>query len=362
MKAFAYGEAAPHHCSKSCCSRMSQLSEDLGRMDATRQVFPALLEECAQTAFLDNVEASTHIEGLYPLAGRTALLLNGIAQAESDLDHQILGLATAQRNLLEHATVLPVSTTTILAIYGDMFSYRGQNKKSSYRKRDYMDMLIDGHPQRVQVSPVEAFETPLYLGSACDALSAALGTPREGSALECDAVLPIAQFAVDFMCIHPFEEGNGRIVRLFSDFLAVRSGIDIARYMSVNRIIEADGMAYYEALNACTRGWDTGTNTYAPFIEYWLDVLHRAYSQLFALTEMTDGGAPKKPERIRAFFNNHAGQHSKSDVAQAHPDISISTIENALRDLVSEGFLHKTGAGRSTRYERNPEAGLHTNA
>lgn len=351
MKRFAYGEAAPHHCSKRCCTLVSQLSEDLGRMDALRALQPAFLADRERAAFVDNVEASTHIEGLYPAPGRTAQLAAGLVQPESDLDHQIAGLATAQRNLFEHHTALPVSTTTILAVHEDLFAARGPMKKSRYRRHDFMDMLVDGTPTKVQVSPVEAFETPLYLGSACDALAAALVNKSEDGPLDCDAALPIAQFAVDFLCIHPFEEGNGRIIRLFCDFLALRSGIDIARYASVNRIFEEDGMAYYDALNACTHGWESSTNTYSPFVEYWLDALHRAYAQLFALAELADGAPLKKGDRVRTFFETHPGPHSKSSVVQANPDISISTIENALHDLVAQGILRKVGAGRSTAYE-----------
>ena len=356
MKAFAYGDAAPHACSKKCCSLVSQLSEDLGRMSIVRTMYPDLLAQLEQRAFVDNVEASTHIEGLYPDAGRVAEIVAG-ADPVTDTERQVAGLVAAQRMVEQQTQELPVDTSTILAIHEHMFGYRGATKRSRYRKHDHMSMLVDGTPQMVKVSPITAFETLLYLGSACDALADVLARAKRTDPPGCETVLPIAQFAVDFLCIRPFDEGNGRVVRLFSDFLALRSGIDIGRYVSLNRAFERDGMRYYECLNACTEGWDTNTNTYDPFIEYWLESAHAASGQLFDMIEVAEGGAPSKAARVRTYFERHAGQHAKRDIVQANPDISVSTIENALADLVREGFLRKVGAGRGTAYERCSDGG-----
>ena len=355
MKTFAYGETAQHRCSKQCCAFVSKLSEDLGRMRVVREMYPDLLDRLAAQALVDNVEASTHIEGIYPDAGRVAAIVEG-AEPTTDAEHQVAGLAKAQRAVDGRYDEMPVSTTTILAFYESIFGYRGFGKRSHYRKRDTMSMLVDGVPQNVQVSPITAYETPLYLGSACDTLSdvqnasTAQGDGEDSPA--CEQVISVPQFVVDLLCITPFDEGNGRIVRLFSDLLAIRSGIDIGRYVSINRAFERDGMRYYEALNACTEGWDTNTNTYEPFIEYWMQTVHAAYGQLFDMLEVGEGGAAGKSARVRAFFEHHPGRHAKRDIVQANPDISVSTIENALADLVREGFLRKVGAGRGTAYER----------
>ena len=361
MKTFIYGSASGqnagalgvpvHRCSKRCCTLVSQLNEDLGRMAAIRSSNPDALERLEAQALADSVEASTHIEGLYPGEGRVAAIVDD-DEPVTDTEHQVAGLANATRMVLQHASELTVDTATILAIHERIFAYRGTSKRSRYRKRDQMDMIIDGVPQKVQVSPILAFETPLYLGSACDMLAGCLAATEAEGPLECEAVLPIPQFTVDFLCIRPFDEGNGRVVRLFGELLALRSGIDVSRYVSLNRIFERDGMRYYDALNACTQGWDANANTYEPFIEYWLEAIHEAYCQLFDSIEASAGSGLGKAQRVRDYFAKRPGSHAKREIIQANPDISVSTIENALAELVREGYLRKVGAGRSTAYER----------
>ena len=354
MRTFAYGEASAHHCSKRCCSLVAQISEDMGRMSAIRQIQPDLLAELERVAFVDNIEASTRIEGIYPEPGLVERIVAGDDPAD-EMQSQIAGLAQAQRHVYEHAEELAVSPATVLSIYDSLFGLPETHRRSRYRRHDTMTMLIDGTPQQVTVSPISAFETPLYLGSACDALAAATDARAHTHASQvaaCESLLPVPMFTVDFLCIRPFDEGNGRIARLFGDFLMLRSGMSICRYVSLNRLIERDGMPYYDALNACTDGWAENMGTYDPFIEYWLGIVHEAYQQLFERVEITKGGHPSKTERVRLFFEHHTGRFGKSDVLAANPDISMSTVENALAELTGTGFLVKVGAGRGTKYER----------
>ena len=355
MRTFAYGEASPHRCSKRCCALVAQISEDMGRMGAIRQIQPDLLDDLARKAFVDNIEASTRVEGIYPDPGVVDRIVAG-SEPQDDTQRQIAGLAQAQRIVHEQAGNLAVAPSTVLTIHDSLFELPVTHRRSRYRRHDTMTMLIDGMPQQVTVSPISAFETPLYLGSACDALNAAIVEPAndgERHSAACEALLPIPMFAVDFLCIRPFDQGNGRIIRLFSEFLMLRSGVDICRYTSLNRLIERDGMAYYDALNACTDGWTENMGTYEPFIEYWLGTVHEAYRQLFDHVELAQGGQPSKSERVRLFFEHRRGRFGKSDVLEANPDISVSTVENALAELTANGYLVKIGAGRGTKYERS---------
>lgn len=354
MRLFAYGDASPHNCSKQCCALMAHISEDLGRMDALRTTHAHTLKGLEKDVLIESVEASTHVEGIYPEAGRVAALAKGDV-AHDDTDRQIQGLLQAHEYIYSQVDSLPVSPSTILSIYESLFSLPATHRKSRYRKHDTMTMLIDGRPQQIKVSPITAFETPLYVGSACDALAeafdAAPDKPDFGTGT-CEHLLPIPMFTVDFFCIRPFDEGNGRVIRLFAEFLMLKAGLDICRYVSLNRIFEEDGMAYYDALNACTDGWEANMGTYDSFVHYWLDVVHRAYKKLFAILDAAPAGIGRKTERVRMFFEQHHGAFAKRDVLDANPDISISTVENALAELVQDGYLRKIGAGRSTQYER----------
>ncbi|MGN0072230.1 MAG: hypothetical protein ACI36W_00255, partial [Coriobacteriales bacterium] len=133
-----------------------------------------------------------------------------------------------------------------------------------------------------------------------------------------------------------------------ADLVLMKGGFDICRYSSVDRIIEHSAAQYYDALNACTQGWEHGRNSYAPFAEYWLDAVHRAYAALFEQLERPAKGS--KTELIVACLKRAGAPLSKQELCLALPDVSIAMIENVLGKLVREGTVEKQGASRATRY------------
>lgn len=317
--------------------------EDKGKLDMLKELHPDVLEALRERAHFDNVEASTRIEGLYVESDRVRAVIAG-DEPLGDTEAQIAGYSKALHALEDNTDEFGLNTTTILALYEALYAYRDLGRKSRYRKKDYMYVQVDGHMQAMPVSPITAFETPLVLGGACDSLSDAF------NAAACSPLILNAVFTVDFLCIRPFDEGNGRIARLFADLLLMKAGFDIARYVSIDRIIENSAMDYYGALNACVERWDRGQNDYAPFARYWLDVVHEAHRQLFAKVQLGTAPASGKTERVRLFVAQAAGPVTKRQVREALPDISEATVEAALGAMVKEGSVEKLGAGRSTSY------------
>ena len=321
-----------------------RLYEDRGKLDAFRQTHAAELEALRAQAHFDNVDASTRVEGLYVGIDRTRELIAG-AEPVDETEAQIVGYSNALKLVEDRASELDLSTATILSFYETLYAHRNLGRKSRYRKKDYMYVQVEGRVEALPVSPITAFETPLVLGGACDSL---------GDAFDVDACSPLvlnAVFAVDFLCIRPFDEGNGRISRLFADLLLMKAGFDVSRYVSVDRIIESAGMDYYNALNSCVEGWDRSKNDYAPYATYWLGILHEAYQKLFALLEQGDAArAVGKSERVRLLVLDAEAPVSKRQIREALPDVSEATIENALGKLVKDGEIEKVGAGRSTAY------------
>ncbi len=318
--------------------------EDRGKLEALKPTHAAELAAMAERAHFDNVDASTRVEGLYVGAERTRELLAG-AEPADETESQIVGYSNALGLVEDRADELSLSTATILAFYEALYAHRNLGRKSRYRKKDYMYVQVDGHVQAMPVSPITAFETPLVLGGACDSLADAFSADA-GSPLILNAV-----FAVDFLCIRPFEEGNGRVSRLFANLLLAKAGFDVWRYVSVDRIIEEAGMDYYNALNACVEGWDRSRNDYEPYVLYWLEIVHEAHARLFEALER--GAATRgvgKTERVRAFVEQAGAPVTKRQVLDAHPDISEATVENALGKMVKAGEIEKLGAGRSTAY------------
>ena len=360
----------------------ARLYEDRGKLELLKGLHPAELDALRGQAHFDNVNASTRIEGLYVDPERVRDLVEGRAEPLGETEAQIIGYSNALR-LVEGegagggaggsevadadagvpasdanggagetaagadspAASLDLSTATIVTFYETLYAHRNLGRKSRYRKKDYMYVQVDGRPQAMPVSPITAFETPLVLGGACDSLS---------EAFQAEAASPLilnATFTVDFLCIRPFDEGNGRISRLFSLLMLEKAGFDIARYASVDRVMEESGMDYYNALNNCVEGWDRSANDYEAYALYWLDVLHKAYQRLFDELDARAAGPGGKTARVRAFVQRAASPVSKRQILAACPDISEATVENALGKMVKDGEARKVGAGRSTAYE-----------
>ena len=323
-----------------------RLYADKGKLDLLEQLQPEQLASLAERAHIDNVDASMRIEGLYVDFQRTRALIKGATPID-EMESQICGYSTALSLIENEADQLDLSTSTILQLYEALYAHRDLGRKSRYRKKDYLYVQVDGHMQAMPVSPITAFETPLVLGSACDDLAEAFDADT------CSPLILGAVFTIDFLCIRPFDEGNGRIARLFAELMLAKAGFNVFRYMSIDRIIEKSAMRYYDALNACVDGWDRRTNNYAPYVQYWLDVVHEAYRQLFERIELASNSGANKSDRVRLFIQRADGPVTKRQIREALPDVSEATIENALGKFVKEGVITKIGASRSTAYVMN---------
>ena len=341
MRTFNYREIPLKLLSGSYHDALVRLYEDRGKLGMLKQLAPEALHDMRERTRMENTDASQHIDGLYLEASRMRALAAG-ATPLNDLESQAVGYAKVLERIGENAADMELSTSTIVSFYESMYGHRGLGTKSRYRKKDYQYVQVDGHMQAMPVSPITAFETPLVLGGACDSLAEAFDAdPR-------NALILSAMFTVDFLCIRPFDEGNGRISRLFAELMLAKAGFDVALYESLDRVIEGKAMEYYDALNGCVERWDRAGNTYEPYLKYWLDVVHEAYTRLFARLEAVRAGS--KGERIEACVRNAGGPITKRQLLQANPDVSEAMVENVLGRMVKEDSAAKVGAGRSTAY------------
>jgi Fic family protein len=172
---------------------------------------------------------------------------------------------------------------------------------------------------------------------------------------EYDALLLIPMFVLDFLCIHPFNDGNGRMSRLLTLLLLYRAGYIAGKYISIEKLIENSKETYYEALQASSALWHENRNDYLPFIRYYLGVLIKAYGEFEVRVEYLRRRTLSKPERIRTLIARKIGKITKKEILEFCPDISKVTVERTLTALVKEGYLIKIGAGRSTAYGKKQE-------
>ena len=344
MRTFNYGHLPKGLFGGQIGETNMKLYEDKGKLDALEQMHPEQMAPFEAQARLDNVDASTRIEGLYIDRARTAELVNG-AEPLGETEAQIAGYAKALALIDDHLDELDLSTSTILRLYETMYGHRKLGLKSRYRKKDYMYVQVDGHLEAMPVSPITAFETPLVLGGACDSLEEAFGVSH------CSPLVLAAVFSVDLLCIRPFDEGNGRIARLFADLMLKKAGFGVSRYMSIDHVIDEAAMDYYNALNECVEKWDRGLKDYEPYVLYWLELVHQAYLRLFDRVNASSERKAGKTERVMLAVQRAGKPVSKREIKALLPDVSEATIEAALGKLVKDGAVHKLGAGRATTYQ-----------
>ena len=159
-------------------------------------------------------------------------------------------------------------------------------------------------------------------------------------------------FILDFLCIHPFNDGNGRMSRLLTLLLLYRAGYIVGKYVSMEMLIEKTKETYYEALQASSMGWHEGENSYEPFVKYYLGIMLKAYNEFENRVEHLRNRTLTKPERIKAVIDQKVGKITKKEIMERCPDISKVTVERTLTDLVKNGYIAKVGAGPATAYVR----------
>lgn len=172
---------------------------------------------------------------------------------------------------------------------------------------------------------------------------------------ELDPLLLIPMFILDFLCIHPFNDGNGRMSRLLTLLLLYRSGYIVGKYISIEKLISDTKETYYEALQASAYNWHEEANDYAPFVTYMLGILVAAYRDFESRIELLTTKGLSKPDRVREIIKNHLGKITKSEIMAQRPDISQITVQRALADLLKSGEIIKLSGGRYTSYTWNRE-------
>ena len=167
-----------------------------------------------------------------------------------------------------------------------------------------------------------------------------------------DKLVLIPMFILDFLCIHPFNDGNGRMSRLLTLLLFYKAGYIVGKYVSMEMLIEKTKETYYEALQASSTGWHEGENSYEPFVKYYLGIMLKAYNEFETRVNYLVTKKMSKPDRIKAVINQKIGSITKKEIMESCPDISKVTVERTLTQLVKNGLIIKIGAGPSTAYIR----------
>ncbi len=306
---------------------------------------PKALTALTDVAKIQSVKTSNSLEGIYTSDERLESLVMGKTEPINRSEEEIAGYREVLATIHDNYEYIPVRPNTILQLHRDLYGFSSYGVGGNYKNSDNViaETSPDGR-QRVRFVPLPAFKTPEAMENLCAGFDKAMD---EG---DYDPLLLIAMFILDFLCIHPFNDGNGRISRLLTLLLLYRSGYRVGRYVSLEMLIEQSKREYYETLRQSSDKWNEGGNDYEPFVKYYLGIVLKAYDELEIRTGRLEGVSFTKAGRVKAVFDRKLGLIKKSDIAALCPDISKTTIERTIRSLLNDGYIYKVGSGRNTGY------------
>ena len=243
----------------------------------------------------------------------------------------------------ENYDYIPINVNYILQLHRDLYKFLENVDGGIFKTTDNVIRETDKDgKEKVRFRPVPAWETPNSMEALCKEFSEAKN--------EVDPLLLNIMFILDFLCIHPFNDGNGRMSRLLTLLLLYQSGFIVGKYVSIEKIIEESKKTYYEALQDSSIKWHENENDYKPFVNYMLGVIINAYKEFESRVKLVTNPNLSKADRIREIVKNHIGTITKSELMEMNPDISDTTIQRTLAELLKRGEIEKIGGGRYTKY------------
>ena len=310
---------------------------------------PRVFTELERDARFLSVKGSNAIEGIRTSDERLSSLMDRSVEPVGHDEAEIAGYRDALELIHENHSSMKITEETILELHRILMSHTAEGG-GAYKKTDNVIVAVDGSGRRyVHFRPLSAKETPEAMEQA---VLAYIDAEQNGV----EPLLLIPCFILDFLSIHPFTDGNGRMSRLLTLLLLYRHGLDIGRYISVEERIDRTKSRYYASLSESSRGWAEGKNDYMPFTSYSLDVILSCYRSLDRCFATISGKKATKNNRVEAVVMSSLFPISKRDILSMLPDVSQTTVEACLHRMVESGLIEKIGGNRNARYRRKHQS------
>ena len=347
MREFDYVSTPKKLLTPEIVQMMGSIHEHKGKQDLFLEANIDELKTLLEVAFIQSTGASNRIEGIYTSDNRLKELVYQKAEPRNRSEQEIAGYREVLATIHESYEYIQLLPNIILQLHRDLYSYSQKNVGGTYKNVDNVITETDSQGrQKTRFIPVPAFQTPEAVENLCSSFMDAWNKDQ------IDKMILIPMFILDFLCIHPFNDGNGRMSRLLTLLLFYKAGYIVGKYISIEMLIEKTKETYYEALQASSSGWHECNNSYEPFVKYYLGIMLKAYNEFEDRVEHLKHRKLSKPERIKELFEKKVGKVTKKEIMELCPDISKVTVERTLTALVKSGYLEKVGAGPSTGYIR----------
>ena len=346
MRTFNYSLIKDNKWDSELLGLIAAIYKEAGKQEMYLKQKPQELEKLVEIAKIQSTEASNAIEGIVTTNTRIRQLMEEKTTPRNRDEKEIAGYRDVLGIIHESFDAIPITQNYILQLHKILFSHLGNPAAGKTKTvQNYISATFpDGHTETLFI-PLAPYETPEALDRICEEYNRVIGNA------ELEPLIAIPVFIHDFLCIHPFNDGNGRMSRLLTTLLLYRSGVYVRKYISLEAKIAKHKDLYYDALSASQNGWHEGSDDPVPFIKYLLGTILAAYRDFedrFALVEIKRSAL----DMVRLATQYKIGRFTKQDIRELCPSISISSIEGALRKMVDNGEIKREGSGKNTFYYR----------
>ena len=343
MRNYNYKEKWKELLTPEIVKKLTLINEFKGEQRLFVEAHKDELRELMEIAKVQSTESSNRIEGISTADDRLKNLVKSKTTPKNRDESEIAGYRDVLNTIHENYDYIPINSNYMLQLHRDLYKFIGNSAGGIFKTSDNIirETDADGNAS-VRFRPVAAWETPAAVDELCKAYKEAKD--------DADPLILNMVFILDFLCIHPFNDGNGRMSRLLTLLLLYQSGFIVGKYISIEKIIEDSKETYYEVLQDSSINWHENTNDYKPFVNYMLGIIVGAYREFESRVKLLTNPKFSKPDRIREMIKNHIGTITKSELIEMNPDISVTTIQRTLADLLKRGEIEKIGGGRYTKY------------
>lgn len=346
MRNFNYNKLKDFKWDSEILGLVAQIHEYKGKQTLFLKQKPATLEKLVEIAKIQSTEASNKIEGIVTTATRMKQLCDQKTTPRNRDEEEISGYRDALALIHESYEYIPIKSSYILQLHQVLYRYSQRGIGGRFKNtQNYIAEVRENGEQIVRFMPLDPFETPMAMDAICESFN------HEMDVCEIDPLILIPAFIIDFLCIHPFNDGNGRMSRLLTTLLLYRAGYVVGKYVSLESKIEKTKTSYYEALKKSDINWNSEENDITAFIKYILGTVLAAYRDFEERVTIVEGKMPAI-DLVRNAVTHTIGKFTKSDIMERVPSISKASVENALKTLMNEGVIGREGKGKATFYFR----------
>ena len=326
---------------------ISQIHEFKGKLSSIELKNKAKINKLVEIAKIQSTEASNKIEGIVTTATRIKQICENKTTPKNIDEKEILGYRNVLNTIHENYEFIPIKSSYILQLHGDLYKFSEKSIGGKFKNvQNYISETRADGSSFVRFQPLEPYETPDAIDRLCEEFNIAVSKD------DVDPLILIPIFILDFLCIHPFNDGNGRMSRLLTLLLLYKQEYNVGKFISIEKIIEETKGRYYDALQISSTNWLDNTNNPTEFIKYMLSVILKAYRDFETRANILLEKKSKALTHVQDIIKTKIGKFTKADIVSLCPTLSETTIERCLKELLDQNLIEKHGERKSAFYTR----------